>query len=95
MGIVMPILVFFISMGATFAYFTARTKGAESDSSTAIIQVNLDGTTKKLNTSTITSTTRVVPGDELVINTKVKNTGTSSIYAIINFKISIVVEMKI
>lgn len=88
-GIIIPILLFFSSVNVTFAYFTAQSASLNSSPLTAVITVSFDETTKKLNATNISSSTKIVPGDELVINTKISNSGTAPVYAIINFKLNI------
>ena len=86
---IIPFLLFFASMNITLAFFSAQTAGQNSTPSTAVISVAFDETTKKVNSETIRTSTRLIPGDELILNTKIANTGTSPVYAIINFKITI------
>lgn len=89
MGIVLPILVFFISMNATYAYFSAKTSG-EAPVSTAVLTIDFsNNTSTTIDSNTITNSTRIIPGQTIAINTSIENTGSCDVYAIIELKIEV------
>jgi len=83
-GIIIPILVFFISMNITYAYFTASTSSKQASSTTAIIKISLNTTaTPKLNSTEISDNTKVLPGDTLQVKAKVSNSVKSDVYVLL------------
>ena len=89
-GVVLPILLFFISMNATYAFFTASAMKKEATARTGIIRIEFNGDlTEQVNSTTVSETTKVLPGDILTLEGVVKNTGNSSCYVILEFKIDI------
>lgn len=87
-GIIIPILAFFISMNATFAYFTATAEKKQATSETAIVKIKFsDDTSTLINSSTVTSSVQLVPGDTLTIDGDLENSGNVAVYAILEFEV--------
>lgn len=77
-------------MNVTYAYFTATATTTQSESSTAIVRIKFDSTTKEIiNSTTVTASTLLLPGDELKISGAVENSGTSPVYAVIKLNIQV------
>ena len=91
LGLVLPILLFFVGLNFVYAYFTASANPASSNGVTGIIRVGFTNntTTKEINSASIGDTTKLVPGDVLTISGAVENKGTAPIYAVLNFEIKI------
>lgn len=88
LGIVLPILCFFLSMASVYAYFTASVSQEEMDFTTAVINIGFtNDTTATINNQTFTAETKLLPGQTLNITGKVKNTGTADVYIILKFDI--------
>lgn len=90
-GIILPFLVFFISINVTYAYLTATTS-KYSALSTALIKISLSN----FNASGFTSVSSdeetidyIYPGDTLTINGTLINSGSSPCYAIIEFTLDV------
>ena len=78
-----------MSMNATYAYFTASAKAADGIAQTATLLVTVsDDTAGSINSSTITSSTKIIPGDILTINGSVVNDGNVQAYVILEFKVT-------
>ncbi len=90
LGILLPILAFFISMNATFAYFSSSAKMEENVSQTGVIKIKItDETAWKVNSASISASTKLVPGDTLSVEGAVENEGTAQFYAILQLKINV------
>ena len=91
LGLVLPILLFFVGLNFVYAYFTASANPASSNGVTGIIRVGFTNntTTKEINSASIGDTTKLVPGDVLTISGAVENKGSAPIYAVLNFEIKI------
>lgn len=88
--IVLPILAFFVSMNATYAYFTSSVEKQSASNSTGIIKIIFTDETKELiNTEEITESTKILPGETLRVSGAIKNSGTASCYAILKFNIKV------
>lgn len=90
LGIIIPFLVFFISMNSTFAYFTATATKQQSAGQTASVQI----TFKTNGVSTVTATTKsgnvkIIPGDTLSIGGTITNSGTTDAYVLIKYVLRI------
>ena len=86
----MPILAFFISMNATFAYFTSSVELDKSTSQTGVIKIAItDDTAWKVNSASISASTKLIPGDTLSVEGKVENAGNAQFYAILQLKINV------
>ena len=95
LGLVLPILVFFISYTAVFAYFTSTSRN-EIDTSAAIVKIGFkaeEGASKishEIQTgSTTSSEATIMPGDTLIANATIVNEGNVDVYAIFNFVVNI------
>ena len=87
---IIPFLLFFISMNVTYAYFTATATEKKSTATTAVIRVGFDSsTTTEINSNVLTSHVDNIfyPGDVLSAQGKIENSGKSNIYAILVFKV--------
>ncbi len=91
LGLVLPILLFFVGLNFVYAYFTASANPTNSNGVTGIIRVGFtdNTTTKEINSASIGDSTKLVPGDVLSISGAVENKGTAPIYAVLNFEIKI------
>ena len=90
LGIIIPFLVFFISMNATFAYFTATAAKNESSSETAMLKINFSAdTVGEVYTSTQTKETKILPGDTLKVVGALENSGTADCYVVLEYEIKI------
>ncbi|MBR6779325.1 MAG: hypothetical protein IKM43_04225 [Clostridia bacterium] len=84
LGIIAPILVFFLAMNSVYAYFTATTTQKQTSNTTSIIQIGFtDATNATINSVTVTENTKILPGQTIQINGGIKNTGSASFYALI------------
>ncbi|MBE5741107.1 MAG: hypothetical protein E7351_01050 [Clostridiales bacterium] len=92
-GIILPILVFFVSMNTVFSYFTASVGEQRSSISTGIIRIGFSDDTKTNNvlvsSSSAEDITYIVPGDTLAFSGSVVNTGNAGIYVILRLNISL------
>lgn len=95
LGLVLPILVFFISYSAAFAYFTATTN-QQTQSLSAIVKIGFQENqsaqkiSHEVQTNGVTSaSTYIMPGDTLITNSTIKNEGNVDVYSVFNFKITI------
>ncbi len=87
MGIVIPILLFFISMTATFAYFTATAEPGKVESQTAYLKINFSDNNFLANSQAITESVKLLPGDTLSASGTIVNESNVPAYAIVGFKI--------
>lgn len=90
-GIVLPILVFLISCGGVFGFFTATANNIVNNSSTGIIRIKFDESTDHvvLSDEIEVSSTIIQPGQTINISGGVENIGNADIYAIIKVSITI------
>lgn len=97
-GIVVPFLLFFISMHSTYAYFTATAKEQKSTTSTAKIQIMLtepEKTFEDLDKNIISAEfegrpeNQVLPGNTIYFDGTLLNKGTADCYILIQFSITI------
>ncbi len=87
-GVVVPILLFFVSMNATYSYFTASAKKQTATGSTAIIRIEMSNDQVQVNSVEYDSQL-LVPGDTLTFTGKLNNTGSSPVYTIMVLKTEI------
>lgn len=88
LGIVVPILVFFITVNVTYAYFTARSAAQEGTTATGSVVIRLSTDTQpKVNSTAVTNSTKILPGDTLAMTGTLENAGTHSFYAIFEYKV--------
>ncbi len=89
LGIILPILAFFISMSGVYAYFTARANKEQSSSSTGIVRISTSDDQLMINGLASTSDSKLLPGDTITYSGKVYNNGTVAEYVIIEFEVKI------
>lgn len=97
LGIIIPFLLFFISLNTAYAFFTATAAKSESTSNTATIRINIGEvgeTVTDVNQVVTSSTTegvvnKVLPGDELTLAGTLANAGSAECYVILEFKIDV------
>ena len=87
-GLVLPILLFFVTVNVAYAYFTAVASN-RATANTPIIKISFQDGSSTVNSTPITGTTTLIPGDSISISGRVNNSGDKDIYAIITFKIQI------
>ena len=85
----MLVLVFCLTFGSTYAYFTATAKKQYSNLSTAIVRVDFSSETAgQIVSDTIVVTNRAVePGDRVGFGGAVVNIGNEPIYAMLIFEV--------
>ena len=87
-GILIPILLFFVSMNITYAYFTAKVQTENASASTAVLKIQFSEETDiYANSQKVTTNTKLLPGDALSVSGAVENVGNAQIYVIIAFKL--------
>lgn len=87
-SIVLPMLMFFLSMASVYSYFTATASKKESDITTAIIRVGFtDSTDASIDSDSITSSSKLIPGETLKISGAIQNIGNSDIYTILHYEL--------
>jgi len=91
-GLVIPILLFFVSYSLVYAYFTSRIEGPSGNTSAALVKIgfvpdsNQNKVSHEIKTNTVTSSEiKIMPGDTLVANATIKNEGTVKIYSILHY----------
>lgn len=90
LGIIIPILTFFAAVNVTYAYFTARAAEMTDSAATGSLLIKLSTDTQaKINSTVLTGTTKLLPGDTLSIDGTVENAGTNSFYAILQLTITV------
>lgn len=88
LGILLPIISFFVSMTGVFAFFTATASKTEAKTKTAIISIGYTNNTNGfLNSTAITGDSIINPGDTLKISGAVQNTGDDDVYTILHFEL--------
>ncbi len=90
-GIILALL-FCLSFGSAYAYFTATAKEQVANVSTAIIRVGFsDDTTEQiLSSSAVVVDNRALePGDSVGFSGAIENIGTDSIYAMLVFEVKV------
>jgi len=89
MWVVIPITLFFVAIDATYAYFTSTLQETKT-TATARLTIEFGDTTKTFANSTeITNSTLILPGDTIVASGTVENSGNVQAYVIIKFKLSV------
>ncbi len=90
LGFIIPILLFIPIINVTYAYFTAKSKVEAQEASIGDVTISFDdGTSAKLNTTVISNSLRLMPGDTLNFEGSVVNAGTIPFYAIFELKLNI------
>lgn len=91
-GIILPMIVFLLSLNIVYALFTASSTPISSSQTTAIVRIGFSNDTALNNvavSSTSSNITNLVPGDDLTLTGKVVNSGNSAIYFLLNLKLEI------
>ena len=96
LGIIIPFLVFFISMNTTYAYFTATASKQESSTNTATIRINFSDVGYSatntnnaiVSSSKTTSVRNILPGDTLKVNGSIITLGSASCYLIFEIEVA-------
>lgn len=88
MGLVLPVLLFFVAVEIAYAYFTAVAT-SKGSAATPVITISFTDASAEINAKPITGSTKLIPGETLSVAGKINNTGTADVYAIITFKIKI------
>ena len=90
LGIILPILAFLISVNATFAYFTATSDNNQASATTAMVSLTLGANTAgTINSTAVTTETKLLPGEALSVSGTVENDGNAQIYVILQFSVSV------
>ena len=88
------VATFLISMGCAYAYFTATTNKQQDSVSTAVIRVGFtDSTTIQNVSNPYIITERVYPGSTITITGAVQNTGTYTIWVILELQVMVDEDM--
>ena len=88
LGIIVPALVFFAAINVTYSYFTARSAEIINSTTTSGLLIKLTSDTQpKINSTAVTGTSKLLPGDTLSIDGSVENAGTHTFYAIFEFTV--------
>jgi len=85
LGVLVPILLFLVSMNGTYAYYTATTTPHSSETSTAILSIKLANEQVQVN-SVAYGSQLLVPGDTLAFTGSLKNESSLSVYAVMVLK---------
>ena len=90
LGIIIPFLVFFISLNTVYAYFTASSTLSGKTTKTATVELSFkaDGASTIVAT-TESGTAKIIPGDTLTIGGKVFNVGSADAYAVLVYTLKI------
>lgn len=88
-GVLIPILLFCLSYGVVYAYFTATAKKAEGTITTGIIKVKFSDDSAISAIGQAIDKVSLLPGDTITIAGSVVNDGTVSMYALL------IVEVKV
>lgn len=89
-GIIIPFLMFFISINTTYAFFTATTTEKHSSTETAIVRITFNEVqANAISTASQSSSTTIMPGDTLTVAGQLVNSGTADCYVAIVYEIKI------
>lgn len=86
-GIIIPILLFYISLNATYSYLSATAYSDKNTVDISVIKVEFSEKSNNIDANTITASSKLIPGKTIELSGKVQNTGNEAIYAIITFEI--------
>ena len=89
LGILIPILLFYLSYGVVYAYFTATAKNAEGTITTGILKVKFSDTTDVSVSEQSINDVSILPGDTVVISGSVVNDGTVPMYALLVIQVNV------
>lgn len=81
LGILVPILLFFVSLNGTFSYFTASAQKHVSNTSTAILSIKVINDQVVVNSAAYTSQ-KIVPGDTLKFTGSLQNLSSIPVYVV-------------
>ena len=81
LGILVPILLFFVSLNGTFSYFTASAQKHVSNTSTAILSIKVVNDQVVVNSAAYTSQ-KIVPGDTLKFTGSLQNLSSIPVYVV-------------
>ena len=89
--IILPIILFFITLSSCYAFFTSQSHKRYGENSTALLQVSFskDKHSVSVNSQTIASTTSILPGDNMEIKGVLENKGSTNAYCILVLTINI------
>ena len=89
--IILPIILFFIVISSCYAYFTAQARKQYGENSTAFLQVSFNNNNHSVsvNSQTITSNQKILPGDKMEIKGLIENIGSTNAYCILVLEINI------
>ncbi len=89
LGIIAPILAFFVTINFTFSYFTSQSNATASSKTAKLIIEFSDNTKTYANSDLITADTLLLPGDTIKINGSVENSGNIQTYVILKLEVTI------
>lgn len=93
LGLIAPILMFFFAMNSVYAYFTATAQSQKSSVSTGSIKLEFtEDISTTQNAIAVVEGTAIYPGQTFNFSGTVKNTGNSSLYAILVWNVVVVNE---
>ena len=87
LGIIIPVLAFFIAINAAYAYFTATTTTSVSSETAQLIINFTDSTNVYADSEIITTSTLLLPGETISASGSVENPGNVQAYTIIKFEV--------
>ena len=91
-GIILPMIIFLLSLNVVYALFSASAAPIASAQTTGVIRIGFTNDTKVNNvaiSSTSSTITNLVPGDDITVTGKVVNAGNSPLYYLLNLKLQI------
>ncbi len=89
-GIIIPIIVFCFIINGTYAYFTATARSEIESALTGTLMLKLSAdTTAKINSTAITASQKILPGDTLSFSGTLENAGTHPFYAVFEFVVKV------
>lgn len=89
--IILPIILFFITISSCYAFFTSQARKQYWQNTTALLQVsfNKNNHSISINSQTITANQEVLPGDKMEIKGTLENIGSTNAYCILVLSINI------
>ncbi len=89
LGILIPIIIFYLSYGVVYAYFTATAKNTEGTITTGIIKVKFSDDAIISVADQAINNVSILPGDTVTISGSVVNDGTVSMYALLIVQVKV------
>lgn len=89
LGILIPIVLFYLSFNVAYAFFTATAKTADGIITTGIMKVQFSEDSEIVMIDESIESVFVLPGDTLTITGAVENIGTVPMYALLEVTINI------